>query len=121
MENVMHLKSLKNLSIPLALVIAFYSTAPQAETKFVISGAGTTSCGKFIKPPKATKEFSDALMATWLQGYLSGTNTQRFIENRTPMKPQPDGESIVAFLEKYCRENPLKTVYDAAIQLDQSY
>lgn len=117
----MHLKSVKNVTIPLALSLALYSTVSQAETKFVISGAGTTSCGKFITPAKGTKEISDALMATWLQGYLSGTNTQRFIDSHTPMKPQPDGESIVAFVEKYCRDNPLKTVYDAAIQLDQSY
>lgn len=74
-----------------------------------------------MKPPKGQKEFSDALTVTWLQGYLSGTNTQRFIESKTAMKFQPDSESMIAFVEKFCRDNPLKTVYEAALSLDSSY
>ena len=74
-----------------------------------------------MKPPKGQKELTDALTVTWLQGYLSGTNTQRFMESKTAMKLQPDSESMTAFVEKYCRDNPLKTVYDAALWLDSSY
>ncbi|AUO22502.1 hypothetical protein [Pseudomonas sp. NC02] len=118
----MQIKLLKPLAITLALSSAtLIPQTSQAETKFAISGIGASSCGKFMKPPKGQKEFSDALTVTWLQGYLSGTNTQRYIESQKAMKVQPDSESMTAFVEKFCRDNPLKTVYDAAILLDLSY
>ena len=113
---------LKNSAVAVALCFAILAPmTSSAETKFAVSGIGATSCGKFMKPPKGQKELMDALTVTWLQGYLSGTNTQRFMASNTEMKLQPDSESIIAFVEKYCRDNPLKTVYDAALWLDSSY
>lgn len=64
---------------------------------------------------------SDLIMTTWIQGYLSGTNTQRFIDTKVEMRHQPDSESIIAFVDKFCRDNPLKSVYEASIALDMSY
>ena len=60
------------------------------------------------------------LVVVWMQGYLSGTNTQRFIDTKTKMKLQPDPESIAAFIDQFCRNNPLKNVYQAAMILDLS-
>ena len=64
---------------------------------------------------------SDMIMVTWIQGFLSGTNTQRLIDSDRKMKVQPDSQSITAFVDKFCRDNPLKTVYEASIVLDMSY
>lgn len=115
---------MKALEAIVAGVIAFtavsYSSISQAQGSFAISGAGVTPCGKYLKPAPGAKEISDALIITWIQGYLSGSNTQRYAALKQEMRILPESESITAFVEKYCRENPLKTVYDATIRLDMS-
>ena len=120
--HVMQRSLQKTLALALiATPLLLCAPASNAQSKYAIAGAGVTSCGQYLKPPKGTKAFSDSLVVTWMQGYLSGTNTQRFASSKIPFKLQPDPESITAFLDKYCRENPLKTLFDAALNLDSSY
>jgi hypothetical protein len=64
---------------------------------------------------------SDLMVVTWVQGYLSGTNTQRFVQTGETMKLQPDPESVKAFVDKHCRDNPLDSIYQASMQLDHSF
>lgn len=99
----------------------FVSAHSLAQPKFAIAGVGSTSCGQYLKPPGLKKEMSDLIMATWIQGFLSGTNAQRLFDTDTKMKLQPDAESIIAFVDNFCRENPLKTVFEASLALDISY
>lgn len=112
----------KNTSaLLMAGLTALVAGLAQAQPKYAIAGVGATSCGQYLKPPTATKDISDINAATWIQGYLSGTNTQRFAFTKQEMKLQPDYQSIIAYVDKYCREHPLATVYEAAIELDLAY
>ncbi|WP_080995124.1 HdeA/HdeB family chaperone [Pseudomonas fluorescens] len=121
-NSVAHAHKTKNSAIALAVTFAFvYSNTSLAEPKFAIAGVGALSCGQYLRPPSVNKEMSDAMVVTWIQGYLSGTNTQRFMDSETSMKKQPDGETLTAFVDKYCRDHPLETVYQASMNLDQSY
>ena len=113
--------AINRISLLASALMVLSSGNIQAEPKYAIAGIGATSCGQYLKPPTSTKESSDIVMVTWIQGYLSGSNTQRFITDSTTMKKQPDGESLIAFVDKFCRDNPLKTVYEASIALDFSY
>ena len=118
------MRAQKTINSIIALTVTFafiYSNTSIAEPKFAIAGVGALSCGQYLRPPSTTKEMSDAMVVTWIQGYLSGTNTQRFMESETSMKKQPDGETLTAFVDKYCRDHPLETVYQASMNLDQSY
>ena len=121
MLNLHLLNSKKTASALIALATFFALSPAQAEPKFPIAGNGAISCGQYLRPPKISKEASDTMMVTWIQGYLSGANAQRYIESNKEMKLQPDPESIIAFVDKYCRENPLKNVFDASLSLDFSY
>lgn len=120
---MIHAKRAKNVGVTLLAALTILGTElSEAQSKFAIAGSGSTSCGQYLKPPSTTKAISDLIMVTWIQGYLSGTNTQRLIDNNEKtMKIQPDSESIVAFVDKFCRENPLKSVYEATMMLDFSY
>lgn len=114
-------KTAGRLAILAPIVMSIFSLTAQAEPKYAVAGMGATSCGQYLKPPGSTKDASDIVVMTWVQGYLSGSNTQRFITDKTVMKKQPGGETIIAFVDKFCRDNPLKTVYEASIALDFSY
>ena len=59
----------------------------------------------------------DVLLASWLQGFLSGMNAQRTMLTDKDMKNLPDTASLLAYVDKYCRENPLKSGYEASLRL----
>ncbi len=75
------------------------------------------SCGKFLQADRDRDNVTSLVVVTWAQGYLSGVNTQRYAMTKQDMAIQPDGESIRAYILKHCTDNPLHTVYEAAIHL----
>jgi len=54
------------------------------------------------------------MFAGWLQGYLSGVNVTRASAKRTELRRLPDIPSMLAYMDKYCREAPLKDVWQGA-------
>ena len=93
----------------LALAVAT-STAQAQEARTVIGPLGF-SCGKWINTPKQTGEY-EALKA-WVTGYLSGTNMASsvdFLRGR-------DADGVTAWIDNYCRRNPLHVVTQALTEL----
>jgi hypothetical protein len=99
---------------------------PQEQRGFVIVGSGASSCGSFLdalsksdsaeRTPESVLKMS--MMLAWTQGYISGMNSNRKIENpRLPMLVLPDSATVRAYLEKYCRDHPLDSVKDGSFSL----
>jgi hypothetical protein len=59
------------------------------------------------------------MLASWVQGFLSGMNTHRRMATKQEFVPIPDPPTILAYVDKYCREQPLKMPLQASIQLFQ--
>ena len=60
------------------------------------------------------------MFGSWAQGYLSGTNDFRARALKAEAKDLvlvPDLDTILAYLDKYCRENPLNNVADGSSAL----
>lgn len=100
--------------IAACVLLSFPCTGQSAETQ-VLSGAGTTSCGKYLA--RGEDKTFDRLFVSWAQGFLSGMNMATYRLINTPFLALPDGDSIIAYLDKYCRDNPLKSPVEGAIQL----
>ena len=76
-----------------------------------VAGAGGVQCGDYLGHRKQSKPPLDALYQSWLNGYVSGFN--QFSPNTQVAKiPSPD--TLLAYVDKYCRENPLSPVKYAA-------
>jgi hypothetical protein len=82
--------------------------AQTAAPTYTIYGAGTQSCGRL------TAEDKDSLirahMNSWVLGYvtaLGGVTGAR----------QTDTPAITAWVDNYCRANPLKELHEAAATL----
>lgn len=80
------------------------------------------SCGRYLEVRSKTQRtpeivLHEALMLSWAQGYISGMNSYRTIASKREMLVLPDAPSTRAYLDKYCRDNPLKTVSDATLTL----
>jgi len=78
----------------------------QSSTGQALSGAGTTSCGQYIE--HSDDSHLSNLYVTWAQGFLSGLNIANNVIAKQEFVLLPDGASIKAYLDKYCRENPLE-------------
>jgi hypothetical protein len=69
-----------------------------------VMGAGTHSCGKWIEA--RSDAGSHYQYKQWLMGFISGINWRVTQKQAKP----PDGEAVVAFVDLYCRNNPLHSL-----------
>lgn len=99
------------------LLCTVESASAQASSGQAIAGAGGVSCGKYLEIRAHSSAELDGLFTSWLQGFLSGMNTYRFVATRQEMSQIPDGPSLLAYMDKYCRDNPLKSAYSGAMTL----
>lgn len=72
-----------------------------------IAGAGASSCGTYLEA-SSDRELS-MIYVTWAQGYLSGVNVAQNALTNAPWVLLPDAATIKAYVQKYCRDNPLGT------------
>jgi hypothetical protein len=78
-------------------------------------GAGTTSCGSYIAA--SSKENLAGIHLSWSQGFLSGMNMGYARAANKEFVVLPDSDTIKLYIDKYCRDNPLKTPLDGALKL----
>ncbi|MDL1863168.1 hypothetical protein FBR04_19380 [Betaproteobacteria bacterium PRO7] len=101
----------------LAYVIALSSclSALAAERK-AVDGAGAVGCGKYLEVRRENDRASALQFAQWSSGFLSSYN---LFASERPIPPDrmPDGATISAYLDKYCRANPLDKVYHGVVEL----
>jgi len=72
---------------------------------------GDSDCGQWVANPEGRK--------SWLMGYLSGMNsaTADPTKNIDHLKKLKSAQQAYLWVDKYCRENPLKNVSDGGIAL----
>lgn len=86
---------------------------PAAAQDVFVIGIGTNSCGKWLEA-KASPN-ARAAYRNWVLGFVSGVNWHA----PGPQARFPDAEAAVAFVDKYCENNPLHIVGLGAAALVQ--
>jgi hypothetical protein len=98
----------------LACALVAHANA-QPRQPAVIAGPGAASCGLYIEGRSLpSPEKINDMTVLWVQGFLSGMNTYRASSQHGSMVLLPDPPSLLAYMDKYCRENPLKSVVQGA-------
>lgn len=103
---------------PLLLVfVATFAQAQQLGTgEFYILGGGNESCGVWLE----TRNHESARLqrAQWLLGFLTGYNSANSKGlSRSRQVQLQDGQSALAFVDRYCSNNPLHVVGAATLAL----
>lgn len=106
--------SLRILSVILAMYLFVGQSLAQTPANQPIAGIGASSCGKYLG--FRTEQTTDFMMKSWVQGFLSGMNWSKYVAEQR-MSILPDAESLTAYLDKYCRENPLKDPWMGTIEM----
>ncbi len=73
-----------------------------------------SSCGAWVQ--SAGSEMGRAQYHSWFRGFVSGYNFGRS-DNQVPLQAMPNEQTLYLFIDKYCRENPLKPFVSAAFKL----
>jgi hypothetical protein len=106
-------KSLAKLSL---IVIGLYLSGTSQAQGVRVQGVGTFSCGQYLELRGAGSAAQNSVVASWVWGYMAGFN----MEVRQPTtRDSPDEPSTLAFIDKYCRDNPLDSVLIATNTLIQ--
>lgn len=101
------------------LMTFFLSISSLAVGNPVVSGTGTISCEKWFEGRAFKNKEMDAFFASWIQGFLSGMNTQRYIESQQAMSELPDIPTMLAYVDKECSGKPLQKIYPILVNLYQ--
>jgi hypothetical protein len=98
------------------------ASAADANGDYSYLAQGAESCGKFMDA--VNKGNNEQNWISWnnyqayTYGYFTGVN--RYLSNTKNIKGNTDMPGVMAYIEKYCKENPLKDYFDAvdAVQLE---
>lgn len=93
-----------------AVSAVFNSAGTHAQTVT----ARTSSCGVWAKE---RGDKTDGYQKAWLIGYLSGLSAATGVEFWRKDGHSLDNESVFLWMDKYCRENPLKLISNGAREL----
>jgi hypothetical protein len=90
----------------MAIVVALVMTSATAEA---VTVRGSRSCGRWLEYHQTGNQFGSEAVEEWFVGYLSGLALawqKDFIIGN-------DNASLFAWLDNYCRSNPLNYLDDA--------
>ena len=82
-----------------------------------IKGAGAATCGEWLEARK-DNTVSELVLKSWILGFISSYNHYVYSgSNPDGIFGSTDVNGLPAWMDKYCRENPLNSVYDGTVPL----
>lgn len=107
----------KIITLALCLSFASISFGMDSNEKSAIAGPVAGTCGYWIKQRKEENSVVNSILIVSLQGFLSGMNTMRAMESERGMSMIPDSDTLLAYVDKQCEDDPLMSVYDISMTL----
>lgn len=104
------------MKIVLACLVMCYGLAMETRPAEAcrLMGAGTISCGKWTTDRRDPKSTLALLDASWVVGFLSGIGWVG--QNGDDPLRGLDGEAVWAWIDNYCKANPLDSLDTAAVR-----
>jgi hypothetical protein len=95
----------KQAAVLVSLVLITKATlaAPPGEGLLGV-GVGAAGCGEYLQNRRTPNRAFDQVVVEWAYGYISGYNRY---SPKPQIKVNVEGPTILAYLDKYCREAPL--------------
>jgi hypothetical protein len=75
-------------------------------------GAGTLTCGEWQRHRSTENKGATLQLQAWIDGFLSGSG-----EEIDFIAPKATEVAYYAWIDNYCRQNPLNMVAEAAVAL----
>ena len=104
------------LSVAALCLLNFSITAAQDVPDIAIFSFEDISCAAWTR--SRDDEAVRTIYGTWFRGFVSGYNFGNSA-NQVPQDKMPDPPELFAYIDKYCRDNPLLSFVAAAGPLVQ--
>jgi hypothetical protein len=98
------------------LLICTSAYAVDDNGKVYIRGAGTLSCGSWSIEHKK-RSIKSFMQSEWVFGFIGSYNNYVVKGSPGVDEQSSDGAGIEAWVDNYCKKNPLETIYFASQQL----
>lgn len=92
----------------LLMAVLMMTVVQVSHGEIMIYGEGLLSCGTWIEH-REEESWGAVINGSWVRGYVVAVQDQSFITLK-----KTDVPAMSAFVDKYCRENPLDSVLDAS-------
>lgn len=104
---------MKNTLLAAAILATLIAAPPaDAQRAFTSGGHGNVECGKYLKV-RADRGDVDAIVA-WTWGYMTAYNQW---STYPQINQFPADHTVLAYLDKHCRDNPLDNVLQGIVEL----
>jgi hypothetical protein len=100
-------------AIIIFVILVLINGAAYAQEEKIVMSAGVNSCGKWME--LRDEQPNHYQYKQWVFGFISGSNWTSAYSQSSPI----DGEAAVAFIDQYCKNNPLHALVIAAVALVQ--
>ena len=90
------------------------AAAADASGTYTIKGQGASSCGVWVEN-RRKDSWATLIDQTWIRGYLTAYN--HYVYQGKDVSAGTDRLGVAGWVDKYCREHPIKTINDAAGEL----
>jgi hypothetical protein len=101
------------LAVAVMIVVTFAQAADAEPRKVFTPETTPTSCGAWTEA-RQTKSVRAELLKEWVAGFLSGMNLK---SDEPDALLGTDFEGATAWLDNYCKANPLATITEASMYL----
>jgi hypothetical protein len=95
-------------------ILALIATATASSQGVRVRGVGTSSCGEYLEMRAENNRSKNAILVSWAWGYMAGFN---FEVKQPTTRDTPDEPSTLAYIDRYCRNQPIENVVAAASAL----
>ncbi|PAY02909.1 hypothetical protein CKO50_02770 [Pseudoalteromonas sp. HM-SA03] len=98
-------------TVAIALIVSISSFSSHAAMTY---GFGNNSCGQWTKE-RASKSMNSRYQEVWVLGFITGTGL--VLEASGKAQKVTDSDAAMAYIDNYCRENPLSSIMEASQML----
>jgi hypothetical protein len=101
----------------LSVVASSAVWAAPGDMSYPILGVGTSSCGVWTRARAGTDfDLDKAAISSWLLGYVTAVNFWTTASSRKSggVSEGYDNEALLAWVDNYCKANPLQTIEKAS-------
>ncbi len=105
-------KLVGTLVIAIALLSGATAESMDDSGTYNVLGAGTKSCGKWMEARK-DDSWESLILINWVWGFVTSYN--RYVhKGGVGVEGNIDNEGLMAWVDQYCRDNPLENVANAS-------
>ena len=100
------------------ITLLLLSTSGTAQDRWAGYGMGAQGCGKYVENRRTPNRTYDNYIGQWFFGFVTAFN---YYGPNPQVTREIEQDTVLAYLDKYCRENPMAGTSAGALELIKTF